>query len=135
MLMTMLKRNLPDTYLFDLDGQIAGITMQDVRAVAGRLVRLDKMASVCIGKPAVSQYTLKLRNGDRATKIARRLIFQTASQEQPHPPKPLSRLPRWQGEQRGARPRAPRDPSAMYRIGGSQLGKDPPDRPSAASYR
>lgn len=55
MLMTMLKRNLPDTYLLDLDGQIAGITMQDVRAVARRLVSLDKMASVRIGKPAVSQ--------------------------------------------------------------------------------
>src|SRR5262245_11207129 len=56
MLMTMLERNLPDTYLSDLDGQIAGITMQDVRAVARRLVRLDKLASVRIGKPAVSQY-------------------------------------------------------------------------------
>ena len=56
MLMTMLKRDLPDTYLFDLDGQIAGITMQDVRAVARRLVRLDKMASVRIGRPAVGQY-------------------------------------------------------------------------------
>jgi len=56
MLMTMLERNLPDTYLSDLDGQIAGITMQDVRAVARRLVHLDKLASVRIGKPAVSQY-------------------------------------------------------------------------------
>jgi len=56
MLLTMLERNLPDTYLSDLDGQIAGITMQDVRAVARRLVRLDKLASVRIGKPAVSQY-------------------------------------------------------------------------------
>jgi len=55
-LMTMLERNLPDTYLSDVDGQIARITMQDVRAVAKRLARLDKMASVSIGKSAVSQY-------------------------------------------------------------------------------
>ena len=47
----------PESLDILVDGQIAGITMQDVRAVAGRLVRLDKMASVCIGKPAVGQYT------------------------------------------------------------------------------
>jgi len=91
MLMTMLKRDLPDTYLFDLDGQIAGITMQDVRAVAGRLARLDKMASVCIGKPAVSQYipeTPQWRQGDQncaAPDFPNRLARAAASAETTQP--------------------------------------------------
>lgn len=50
MLLSMLERNLPDTYLADFDAQIAGISIDEVRAVGRLVVRTDKTASVSIGK-------------------------------------------------------------------------------------
>ena len=50
MLMAMLEQDLPDTYLADFDAQVAGITIDEVRAIAKLLARPDQMVSVGVGK-------------------------------------------------------------------------------------
>jgi hypothetical protein len=43
-------QDLPDTYLADFDAQVAGITINEVRAIAKLVARPDQMVSVGVGK-------------------------------------------------------------------------------------
>jgi zinc protease len=50
MLMTMLENGLPDSYLVDFDAQVAGITIDEVRAAAKLVTHPSRMISVSVGK-------------------------------------------------------------------------------------
>ena len=50
MLMAMLEEGLSDSYLADFDAQVAGITIEEVRAVAKLVARPGSMVSVRVGK-------------------------------------------------------------------------------------
>ena len=50
MLLAMLERDLPDTYLTDFDGMVAAISIDEVRAVAKLIARPDRMVSVEVGR-------------------------------------------------------------------------------------
>ena len=51
-LMTMIERDLPLTYLSDFDALVASITIEDLRAVAKVVARPDLMLSVSVGPPS-----------------------------------------------------------------------------------
>ena len=52
MLLAMLERNLPDTYLADFDAEVAGVSIDEVRAAGQLVARPDRMVSVEVGRAA-----------------------------------------------------------------------------------
>jgi predicted Zn-dependent peptidase len=50
MLLWMLERKLPDTFIADYDAAIASITIDDVRAAGQVLFHPERMVSVSVGK-------------------------------------------------------------------------------------
>lgn len=53
--MIMMEQGLPDLYLEDFDAQVAGITIDEVRAAAKVVVRPEKMVSVSVGRADEAQ--------------------------------------------------------------------------------